>query len=181
MTKEMPKPSLTNTYLLNHKQVRVADVRANSDSPLDAKKQRLVTPEQLGAILHLGRGAIVAAMDVYYEKQCARNSQAKDPITHPWVNAVQLCEFGNEAQVLSDIGPASAGYEYQVENQHQHDSLALRTPYLPYWEVATETEFGIRVLSHQEGWDRIHDGTWLQIHKSKEQSRLSGVQYDLDK
>ena len=95
MTKEMPKPSLTNTYLLNHKQFLVADVRANSDSPLDAKKQRLVTPEQLGAILHLGRGAIVAAMDMYYEKQCARNSQAKGPITHPWVNAVQLCKFGN--------------------------------------------------------------------------------------
>lgn len=157
--------SLSSNYLQVNKKFLVAQQLNEAElANLNEKKQRLVDPEQLHRIITLGHDAIIRASETFRDKIVANNPNSKAPIPYPWINTIRLCEFGREPEVLSPTGLVAP---YETISSTEHNNIDnITTPLQPYWEAADSTDFLVRVQSHQQGWDRIHDGTWLQIHQA---------------
>lgn len=118
------------------------------------------SPEQLRRTLEIGAAAIETALDELYERTVQRNPGGE--IHYPWLQTIRLCALGDEPRILTDKGlePPYTGISKTV-----HDDPADIIPTLrPYWDAASE--FEVRALSHMQGWDDAHDGTWLQVRPS---------------
>jgi len=117
------------------------------------------TPEELAHILEIGSVAITNGLDTLYEQTKLRNPGGE--IHYPWLHTVQLCVFGEERRILTESGLT---LPYQVISKTVHETPDDIIPVLrPYWDAAVSQDFDVRTLSHLEGWDAAHDGTWLQV------------------
>lgn len=116
------------------------------------------SPDELGRILTVGSGAIRAALLSLYEATKLRNPGGD--IQEPWLQTIQLCMRGDEPRILTTSG-LEPPYKEITKTVHE-DSQDIITALHPYWDVAAY-EFDVRVVSHLEGWDAAHDGTWLQV------------------
>lgn len=116
-------------------------------------------PDRFATILELGSSAITVALDEMYEQTMQRNPGAE--VHYPWLQAIRLCAAGGEPQILTPLGLEPP---YTQVSHTLHETMESIVPTLrPYWQVAKAQNFRVRVNSHMQGWDTVHDGTWLQV------------------
>jgi hypothetical protein len=117
------------------------------------------TPEELAHILDIGSVAIIDALNTLYQQNLQRNPDGE--IHYPWLHTVQLCARGEEPAILTELGLEPP---YREISKTIHETSDDITPALsPYWAAAASCDFEVRAVSHMEGWDMAHDGTWLQV------------------